>query len=88
LIRPWTMPRDQQTIRTGVPLGRVHARAMLIEAEVDGDGAGCSLQEIGVEVGSHIGIWGWGGRGEEGEEGEEGGDGEGLHCVGFGVDGG
>lgn len=55
-----TKPRHQQTIRARVAFGRVHADTVLVEAEVDADGAGFTLHEV---VGGDVNVGGGGGIG-------------------------
>ena len=79
VISPCAMPWYKQAIGARVSLSSVDARSMLVEVQVDWDGAGGTLEE--VEVGGDIALRCWGGGGKEREEGDESSDGKGLHGV-------
>ena len=82
VVGPSTVARDKDAIDARVAASGVDAGAMLIEAQVDRDGAGSSLQE--VEAGRHLAVGCGRGGGEEREEADKGSDGEGLHDDGVG----
>lgn len=74
VVRSRTVPRHQQAIDAGVALGGVNASTVLVEVQIDRDGAARTLEEIGVGADVPLRCWGGGGK-----EGKEGGNGDGLH---------
>jgi hypothetical protein len=75
--------RHKKTVRARIALGSVDAGAVLVEVQIDLDGAGGTLEEGKVVGDAGKGLWvrSRGGRDEDWKEGDEGDDGEGLHGV-------